>query len=395
MTFFNRALALLALAFAPAAIAADATVPLSQLIDKSVVDARNNIIAQVKDLVVDVQENRAAFAVLNVGDFLNGYKQVMYPLPSGLGPIGATVAKVDSSKAALGNLDPVIEDPRYRLASQMAQAHVVDKDGKAVAIITDILVKADDGKLAGFVVEFDKSFYEGGGLVALPPSSLTAKDKDFVANFEAKDIRPAGKPGAPPPPDTSPDRDLRASEVIGMKVADPKGADIGEIRDLLATRDNRIAQVLIALPGGKIVAAPAPLTSSRFANGKFVLDAERVNGLPAQGPSDATLTPMSKLVRASVVDAKGDKVGGIADIVVNLGTGQVHYAVAEFNAPWIEKGKLVVLKVKNVRSTEKDGLVVGMALEDLKGTMFFDKAGWPDLNETGYRGYVDKYIAAH
>ena len=73
------------------------------------------------------------------------------------------------------------------------------------------------------------------------------------------------------------------------------------------------------------------------------------------------------------------------DVVVNLGTGKVHYAVAEFEPAWIAAGYLVTIKVPR-----EDGRI---ELNALTGTMLLEQKAWPDINHPQFIANIDAYLA--
>jgi hypothetical protein len=92
-------------------------------------------------------------------------------------------------------------------------------------------------------------------------------------------------------------------------------------------------------------------------------------------------------MKKTLVDARGKDVGRVRDLVVNLGSAKVHYAVAEFDGAWVSPGHLVT-----VRLPKDDGKV---ELNQLMGAMIFEPKSWPaaDLNNEQYLGNIDKYLA--
>ena len=79
------------------------------------------------------------------------------------------------------------------------------------------------------------------------------------------------------------------------------------------------------------------------------------------------------------------EVGRVRDVIVNMGTGKVRYAVAEFEPAWIAAGYLVPIKLPaDDRRIE---------LNALTGSMIFEAARWPDINNPQFISNMDAYLA--
>ena len=101
-------------------------------------------------------------------------------------------------------------------------------------------------------------------------------------------------------------------------------------------------------------------------------------------------TPVERLTASSIVGdpvetAHGEKLGSIDNLMINIKTGRVEYAVMEFGAFLGIGGKLFAIPftelqvdpVKKVFILERDKEF----LENLPG---FDKTHWPDTNDHYY-----------
>ena len=104
----------------------------------------------------------------------------------------------------------------------------------------------------------------------------------------------------------------------------------------------------------------------------------------APRPSPRAKAP-ERLTKRNLVDYRGKEVGRLRDVVINLGTGKVHYAVAEFEASWVAAGHLVTVRMP------RDDMKV--ELNALMGAMIFDQKAWPDLNNPQFLANIDAYLA--
>jgi sporulation protein YlmC with PRC-barrel domain len=158
--------------------------------------------------------------------------------------------------------------------------------------------------------------------------------------------RAAGSPPAQRTADTTlaewlEDKDARLSELIGRRVINPGGTDLGEVEDLLATPGREQEPVVVLSIGGVLDLGDkwhaASLEQLRISpdGERLVLDATEAeleaapdfdytprigedSPLPGvRGPS--TTNSVGHLLGATVVDAAGDSLGEIEDFVISTG----------------------------------------------------------------------------
>ncbi len=398
----------------------------AQLIGAAVHDPKGSFVGEVRDLVVDLRENRVTHVVMSVGTFLGvGDRLVAYPLPSPELKLEPTRAVLDTTREKLkgmqgfrstewpdfnaGAADAAGAPPRYARASVLLDRDVLDRQGSDVGDVEDLLLHLD-GRVANAVVKFIPSWYSPGSLVALPITSLDWKGTDFVAKFEASHIQPADEAAkraaaakqaaeAARAAEISLDRGMRASRVIGMAVADRAGNALGRIEDILVDpRQRRATHAVLSVEGGggKQVALALPSRDATLEKGRIVLgiDRQALLAMPAHTPgqSSATAVPASRILKAEIDDASGKDVGHVEDVVVNLGEGRVNYAVAEFTPDWVQQGKLVAVPLRELRRAEGKNLAMQFQLNELQRAYFFDKAKWPDLNDRTLLATMEQYV---
>jgi sporulation protein YlmC with PRC-barrel domain len=163
---------------------------------------------------------------------------------------------------------------------------------------------------------------------------------------------------APPPERTAEttlaewlgDKDARISELIGSRVMDPSGEDLGEVEDLLATAGREQNPVVVLSIGGVLDVGDkwysASLAQLRLApdGERLVLDKSKaeVEAAPnfdyvpmmgdrsrtpgARGPQ--TTNAVGRLLGATVVDENGDTVGELEDFVLSTGDEGLRAIVA-------------------------------------------------------------------
>lgn len=225
--------------------------------------------------------------------------------------------------------------------------------------------------------------------------------------------------------------DMRASKLMGKEVKNAKGENLGEIKDLMV--DMKTGQVPYAVLsfggiaglGDKLFAYPVSSFKASAKGDDLLLnvDQDRLKNAPGfdkdnwpdwtdnkyrsevdryhTSPGSKAAAASSGLMRASAVlgkdvnDRQGKDAGEIEDLVVNLGSGKVHYAVLDFDKEWSPDDKLVALPLKafTVPSDPKDKLVLNASRESVKNAKAFDENQWADLNKPEFKRSMDTSLA--
>ena len=221
---------------------------------------------------------------------------------------------------------------------------------------------------------------------------------------------------------------MRASQLIGKNVENARGENLGEIKDLVIDVNNERVFYAILEFGGflgmgeKLFAYPVRYFGQTSAESdKLVLnvDKEKLKAAPGfkrnSWPDWLTYgkqvdkyygetvklkpSPNQKLVRASeligknVNDRAGKDMGEIDDMVLNMNSGKIHYAVLEFDQSWNLKDKLISLPLRsfNYVSSDKD-LILNIDKEAIDTKRAYQKDRWPEINDQNYRVETDRYL---
>ncbi len=121
-------------------------------------------------------------------------------------------------------------------------------------------------------------------------------------------------------------------------------------------------------------------------------------GQNLEGP-DAN-RPLERLTATSIIgdnveNPQGEDLGKIDNLMINVRTGQVEYAVVEYGSFLGIGGKLFAIPFEELRvSPERRVFVVNRDKEYLRQSPGFDKGHWPDTNDHRYYGDVDNYWSA-
>lgn len=384
-------LALLAALAAPLGAAAQpaATVRLLELSERPVVDAGGAKIADVYDVVVDTNEGRAAYLVVSVG-----MKVVPVPLPSPNVSIQADKVVLTIGRSQLERtpaLDMAALGPSYKRGRDILGADLKDKSGVDIGDVKDLVLNAADGVIANVVIAFDPKAWDQPGWVALPRTSVRHEGRDFVATFNLDDMRPASQARAEAARIEAAnaeaariDRDERMSQLVGRDIVDTQGKPVAKIADFAVDpAAARILYMMVTLPSGAPSALALP-SRELTRNGDAIVVAAGASVF-APPPTSAGGKRLGDLLKRNLVDYRDKEVGRVRDVVVNLGTGKVHYAVGEFESSWVAPGHLVTIRVP--------GNDMKVELNALMGAMIFDQNAWPDLNNPQFIANIDAYLA--
>ena len=219
---------------------------------------------------------------------------------------------------------------------------------------------------------------------------------------------------------------MRASKIIGANVENANGDNIGEIKDMMVdTRNERVRYVVLSHGGvlgigDKLFAYPMSMveTSGRnsdklvmnvnkeqldkapgfdknkwpdFAsNGKYSSEVDKYYGAGSRhdGEQAGPLVRASDLIGKNFDDAKGKDAGEIEDLIVDSNSGNVEYAIVDFDDSWAKQtdGKLVAIPLSNITvSGEKHNkLVIQTSPDRIDMSHAFASNHWPDFSDPAW-----------
>jgi len=219
--------------------------------------------------------------------------------------------------------------------------------------------------------------------------------------------------------------DVRASALIGKDVRGKQGKKVGEIKDLIVyVQSGDVRYALLDFDPGlfksdKIFAVP--LTSLSFvADGKTlsyrdisraalmkagvekrdwqkaVTSREYVQGLDSDyGFAPPAGTPRSfrasELIGKSVNSASDKDIGEIKELVVDMDTAKIRYAVLAFDPSWMTKEKLYAFPLTAFKMSDgKSDLVLNVNKSTIQPMKNFDANRWLHLNDLDQDAQVNK-----
>ena len=362
-------------------------VRLGEFDDRPVVDASGAKIADVYDVVIDTEEARAAYVVFSVG-----MRVVPVQLPSPEMTFAADKVVLAYPRGRLEGmpaLDMAALGARYKRGRDLLGTPFKDPTGILLGDVKDLMIELTSGVVAAVVVAFDPKVRQEKGWVAIPRESVRYQSGGYVATFKLDDMRPeaqaraeqqrfdAAKAAA-----ATVDRDERLSELKGRSLIDPQGRVMGQIVDVVTDgAGTKALYALVSVGGSGPSSIALPLQGATRNGTNYVVP----SGAAALAPAPAGGKRLSEQIGRPLVDSRGKEVGKVREMVVNLASGKVHYAVAEFDPAWIAAGYLVPIKVPgDDRKIE---------LNALTGSMIFEAARWPDINNPQFISNMDAYIA--
>ena len=122
-------------------------------------------------------------------------------------------------------------------------------------------------------------------------------------------------------------------------------------------------------------------------------------GINHEGP-DAN-RPVERLTATSIIgdrieNRQGENLGKIDNLMINLTTGEIEYAVIEFGSFLGVGGKLFAVPFRELQlDPEKKIFLLNRDNEYLKQSPGFDKAHWPDTNDHSYFDNVKMYYGSY
>lgn len=226
-------------------------------------------------------------------------------------------------------------------------------------------------------------------------------------------------------------RDVRASKVIGTNVENAQGENLGEIKDLIVDLGSQRVHYAVLASGGalglgeKLFAYPISAFKPQADGDKLVLniDKDRLKDAPGfdddkwpdwsdnryrgevdryfktdtakAAPRSAKMVRATELIGKDVDDRRGKDAGEIEEVVVNMNSGRVSYAVLDFDKAWSPDDKLVPMPLTafTFPTDKKKDIVLNVARNQIDMKRGFDENDWPDINSAEFRRDMRSHLA--
>ena len=379
-------LALLAAGLATMA-AAQGDIRVSQVANRAVVDERGQPVGAIRGFEFDTATGQVSSLLVALGGAKDFAARMPVPSPFAFDRTPFPVRGNRKELLARGEPPP---PPAGTVSTwDVVGAEIKDVSGTVIGRVEDVVVGAD-GKVKAVVAAFTETFYPEKGLVAVPWTSFDpAGAPTLIAKFSADHIRPASAgPRPPPAPAKQPtDQDVRVANLIGRNVEDKSGKALGRLEDLVVDASGRKVTAIVVASGGGRIAIPLPVAAAKMDDKTLVLDAAPANAAPPAG--DALLA--TRLAQGRLRGPNGDVVGTVRDVVVNLATGSLRYAVARFDPSWVGGGMVVAMVLPTLRRTA-DGVDIPVDRSVIQNGMMIEEKHWTAATAEQYREYANKYI---
>ena len=173
---------------------------LSKLIDMDVENAQGQEIGEIRDVVVDANNGRVHYAVLEYGGFL-GMGKKLFPFPLSKFRVTADGDELvldvpeDRLRKAPGfdrskwpdwnapgyrgtvdqyyeSRDERVQNPRFVRGSDLLDADLRSQGGERIGEVEDVVADIATGRISYVVVEFERGWFSADKLVALPLQAL-------------------------------------------------------------------------------------------------------------------------------------------------------------------------------------------------------------------------------
>jgi len=233
----------------------------------------------------------------------------------------------------------------------------------------------------------------------------------------------------------APMTDMRLSQVIGMKVRNAKGDDLGEINDVvLDVNNNRVHYAILSFGGfaglgDKLFAYPVRMLHASPDGRSLLLNVseqqlERAPGfenkrwprwsqrddayrgeveryfggetVKVEPAPNALLRRASQVLDADVHDNANKDIGDVEDIVVNMGDGAVRYVAVDFDGAYAGEGDRLATLPMQAFSMPKDDdgdLQIRVDQQALRDVPRFEKGRWPDMADRNHSSRVERWFA--
>ena len=97
----------------------------------------------------------------------------------------------------------------------------------------------------------------------------------------------------------------------------------------------------------------------------------------------------STIIGDPVHNAMDENLGKIEDLMIDLSSGRIAYAVLSFGGFLGMGNKLFAVPFRAMKvDTERHAFVLDVPKDRLKDAPGFDKDNWPDVSDMGYRSQI-------
>jgi sporulation protein YlmC with PRC-barrel domain len=104
------------------------------------------------------------------------------------------------------------------------------------------------------------------------------------------------------------------------------------------------------------------------------------------------LITASQLIGENVINSRDEDIGKIKELVLNLRTGKIAYAVLSFGGFLGMGDKLFAIPFHLMKiNPKKDYVILDIEKSKLQNAPGFDKQNWPNFNDTQWADSIENY----
>lgn len=112
-----------------------------------------------------------------------------------------------------------------------------------------------------------------------------------------------------------------------------------------------------------------------------------------RGPGPALMGAYT-LIGEDVVNTQNENLGDIKEIMLDVRTGKIAYAVLSFGGIFGIGEKLFAVPWASLSlDTENKSFILNVSKEQLKNAPGFDKDDWPDMNDTTWVNKINSFYS--
>lgn len=103
----------------------------------------------------------------------------------------------------------------------------------------------------------------------------------------------------------------------------------------------------------------------------------------------------SSLIGDDIKNPQGESLGDLKELMIDLGTGTIGYAVVAFGGILGMGEKLFAVPWQSLRvDQENKCLILNVSKEKLKDAPGFDKSNWPNFSDPTFSEQIGRYYRA-
>jgi len=105
---------------------------------------------------------------------------------------------------------------------------------------------------------------------------------------------------------------------------------------------------------------------------------------------------IDKIIGSAVINLEGERIGSIDDLVIDIDTGDIMYAVLEYGGFMGLGEKLLAVPWQSLTTVPAEGIfIIDQSKAKLKKAPGFDKNKWPDIGDRSWGDGINEFYRHH